>query len=137
MRQKQANEAYRTSAVMADLHKLLIHKLYTAQTGRLEKLNLWFDQQVERNFWYEETWSWSGRVANRGPNVLVIEVMRRVDRVQGLAKDVIEYIVYTCAAGQLLRRDVEIRAFDGRHEVACELCHETQDKGPLLYHHLA
>ncbi len=42
-------DTYRTCAIVADLDQLLVYKLHTPQTWRLEQLDLGLDEQVERN----------------------------------------------------------------------------------------
>ena len=117
---------------MADLDELLVHKFYAPQTRRFQELDLRLYEQVERDLGNEQTRSGTRRVPDGRPNILVVEVVRRVDRRQRGAEDVVEDVVYPRAARELLRGDVDARTVDGRDKVARELRHQPQHERALL-----
>lgn len=86
---------------MTYLNKLLIHQLHTPQTRRLKQLNLRLHKQVERDLRYEQTRARTRRVPDRRPDILVVKVVRGVEREQGVPEDVVEDVVDACAAGEL------------------------------------
>ena len=106
------NSTYRARAIMADLDELLVHELDAPQTRRLEQLDLGLDEQVERNLRHEKTWSRASRVADGRPDVLVVEVVCRVDGGERVAEDVVEGVVYPRAAGELFGAHFDVGAFD-------------------------
>lgn len=113
---------------MADLHELFVDELDTPQAGRLEQLDLRLDQQVECHFGHKQAGPGTRRISDSRANVRNGEVVRRVDRLQGVAKHVVEDVVDTCAARQLFGRDLERGAVDGRDKVLGELGHELEDE---------
>ena len=117
---------------MADLDELLVHKLYAPQTRRFQELDLRLHEQVERDLGNEQARAGTRRVPDGRPDILVVEVVRRVDRRERGAEDVVEDVVYPCAARELLRGDVDARAVDGRDKVARELRHQPQHERALL-----
>jgi len=117
---------------MADFDKFFVHKLNTPQARRLEKLDLWLDEQVERDLGHKEARARAGRVADGGADVLVLERLRWIDAREGVSKDVVEDVVDPCAAGELFGGDVDVRTLDGRDKVAGELGHEPEDERALL-----
>ena len=123
---------YRARTIMADFDELLVHELDAPQTWRLKQLDLGLDEQVERNLRHEQTWSRASRVADGRPDVLVVEVVCRVDGRERGAEDVVKNVVYPRTARELLRRDVNARALDRGHKVARKLGHQPQHKRSLL-----
>jgi hypothetical protein len=123
--------------VLVQLWQILTSSSYTSstqpQTGRLEQLDLRLDEEVERDFRHEQARTRAGRVADGGADVLIIEVLRRLDARERVSEDVVEDVVDPRAAGELFRGDVDVRAFDGGDKVACESGHEAENECALLW----
>jgi hypothetical protein len=103
---------YRRRAIMADLHKLLIHKLHTTQAWLLKQPDLRLYQQIERNLRHEQARARAGRVADRGANVLVLQVLGGVDGREGMAEHVRKNVVDARATRELLGGDLDVRALN-------------------------
>lgn len=123
---------HRTRAIMTNLHQLLIHQLHTPQARRLQQLDLRLHQQIERDLGHEQARPRAGAVADRGADVLVVEVVGGVDGGERGAEDVVEDVVDARAARELLGGDVDGGAVDGGDKVARELGHEAEDERALL-----
>jgi hypothetical protein len=87
---------------MADLDKLLIHKLNTTLTRNFEQLDLWLYKKVECQFRDEKTWSRTGRVAYSSADVKNRQVLGGIDLLQGVAKHRVEDVVDPGTTAQLL-----------------------------------
>ena len=59
--------------------------------------------------------------------------MGSIDGSECSAKDVVEDVVNACTARELFCADVHFGAIDGGDEVSCELGHEPEDEGALLF----
>lgn len=117
---------------MADLHELFVDEFDAAETRRLEQLDLRLDEQVKRDLGHKQARPRPGRVADRGPDVGRGQVLSRVDRLERVAKHVVEDVVDAGAAAQFLGRDLERGAVDRGDKVAHKLRHELQDQGAAV-----
>jgi hypothetical protein len=117
---------------MADLDELFVHEFDAPQTGCLEELDLWLDEQIKCDLGHEQARAWAGGVPYCGADVLGLERLRGLDARECVAKDVIENVVDPRAAGEFFCRDVNVRTLDGRDKVAGELGHKPEDECALL-----
>ena len=90
------------AAVMTDFDEFLIYEFDTALTGDFEEFDLWFDEQVECEFWDEKTGTWAGRIADSCADVEDGEVEVWVDCFEGVAKDGVEDVVNSSTTTKLL-----------------------------------
>ena len=103
-----------------------------AQTGRLEEPDLRLDEEIERDLGHEQARTRASRVADGGADVLVVEIVRRLNARERVPKDIVEDIVDPRPAGELLGRDVDICALNGGDKVADESGHKAEDEPALL-----
>ena len=87
---------------MADLDKLLVHKLNATLTRNLEQLDLWLYKKVECQFRDEKTWPRTGRIANSSADVKNGQVLGGIDLLQGVAEHGVEDVVDPGTTAQLL-----------------------------------
>lgn len=117
---------------MADLDKLLIHKLYTTMAGNFEKLNLGLDKKVEGHFGDKETRARTSGVPDGSPDVKSGEVRGRVDGVEGAAKHRVEDEVDSSTTTKLLGRDLGGGTVDRGDEGVGEAGHLLKDQGATV-----
>jgi hypothetical protein len=86
---------------VANLHQLFVHQLDATQTWRFQQLDLRLDQQVECDLWDKQTWSGTSGIPDCRSDILYREVLRGVDRLKGMTKDIVEDVVDPSTAAEL------------------------------------
>ena len=90
------------------------------------------DEEIGRDLGHEQARTRASRVADGGADVLVVEIVRRLDAREHVSKDIVEDIVDPRAIGELFGRDVDVCALNGVDKVAGESGHEAEDEPASL-----